>query len=109
VEVKLRVPQPPPYLRQDMSVSVDVEVGRRDGVLVVPANAVREAGTSHPWVLAVHDGKAMRQPVTLGMRGDAAIEIREGVADGDALVPATNALVSAGDRVRAVPMRAAAR
>jgi HlyD family secretion protein len=107
VAVKLRVPQPPAYLRQDMSVSVDIEVGRRDGVLAVPANAVHDAGTAHPWVLAVREGKAVRQPVVLGMRGDTAIEIREGVAEHEALVPATNALVAAGDRVRATPMHVA--
>src|SRR6185437_16754598 len=47
VEMKLRVPDPPAYLRQDMTVSVDVEVARRAGALVVPptASSKRAAGS----------------------------------------------------------------
>ena len=41
VEVKLRVPIPPDYLRQDMTVSVDIEVARSAGAVLVPADAVR--------------------------------------------------------------------
>jgi HlyD family secretion protein len=102
VEVKLRVPNPPAYLRQDMTVSVDIEVGRRSDVLVVSSEALHEAGTGHPWVLLVRDGRVLRQPVTLGMRGDASVEIVAGVAVGDMLVPVTNGTIRAGQRVRAV-------
>lgn len=104
IEAKLRVPHPPAYLRQDMTVSVDIEIGLRRSVLIAPADAVHDADTAHPWVLVVRDGRARRQPVTLGMRGDAAIEIATGVAAGDALVPVTNGVVLAGQRVRPVPI-----
>ncbi|HSQ82421.1 MAG TPA: efflux RND transporter periplasmic adaptor subunit [Casimicrobiaceae bacterium] len=105
IEAKLRVPRPPAYLRQDMTVSVDIEVGMRKNVLVAPADAVHDADTAHPWVLAVRHGRAARQPVTLGMRGDAAIEIATGASSGDELVPVTNGIVTAGQRVRPVPIR----
>lgn len=100
VEVKLRVPQPPPYLRQDMSVSVDIEVGRRHDVLVVPANALHDSTGPQPWVLVVRKGRAVRQPVALGMRGDAAVEVLAGIVAGDAIVPATNGVVTPGKRLR---------
>ena len=108
VQVKLRVADPPRYLRQDMTVSVDIEVARRQDVLVAPANAVHDPASAHPWVLVVRDGRAVRQAVTVGMRGDAAVEILGGVAAGDALVPVTNASVAPGQRVRAVALAAAA-
>ena len=38
----------------------------------------------------------MRQPVRLGMRGDGRVEVLEGVAPGDQLIPATNGVVKAG-------------
>src|SRR5512135_205747 len=104
IEAKLRVPHPPAYLRQDMTVSVDIEIGLRRNVLIAPADAVHDADTAHPWVLVVRAGRARRQPVPLGMRGDAAIEIATGVAAGDALVPVTNGVVVAGQRVRPVPI-----
>jgi HlyD family secretion protein len=102
VEVKLRVPNPPAYLRQDMTVSVDIEVARKGDAVVVPTETVRDASGNGPWVLAVRHYRAVAQPVRLGLRGDARTEILEGVEPGDDLIPATNAVVKAGQRVRAV-------
>ena len=102
VEVKLRVPEPPAYLVQDMTASVDVEVARRADTVYVPTDAVRDANGTQPWVLVIRGFRAVRLPVKLGLRGDSRIEILEGIEAGDKLIPATNALVKAGQRVRAV-------
>jgi HlyD family secretion protein len=106
VQVKLRVENPPAYLRQDMTVSVDVEVARRNGVLIAPTDALHGLTSSRPWVLAVHGGRTVRQAVTIGMLGDSAVEVVSGLAEGDAIVPATNARVTNGQHVR--PVRLAA-
>ena len=108
VEVKLKVANPPAFLRQDMTVSVDIEVARRAGTVVVPTETVRDATGPQPWVLAVRGWRAQRQPVRLGLRGDNRIEVLEGVEPGDELIPASNGLVKAGQRVRAVPASAPA-
>ncbi len=112
VEVKLKVASPPAYLRQDMTVSVEIEVARRTGVVVIPAEAVRDGAGAQPWVLAVRDGHAVRVPLKLGLRGDARIEVLDGVpggtpggtpggvTEGERLVPPSNGLVKAGQRVR---------
>jgi HlyD family secretion protein len=102
VEVKLRVASPPAYLRQDMTVSVDIEVARRADTVIVPAETVRDASGPEPWVLAIRGFRAVRMPVKLGLRGDRRVEVLEGVEPGDDLIPVTNALVKAGQRVRAV-------
>jgi HlyD family secretion protein len=102
VEVKLRVPEPPQYLRQDMTVSVDIEMARRPGALALPAEAVRDATGASPWVLLVRDGRAMRQHVELGLRGTGWVEILSGLAPGDRVVPA-GAPVKPGGRLRPVP------
>jgi HlyD family secretion protein len=102
VEVKLRVPEPPAYLVQDMTASVDIEVARRADTVYVPTDAVHDANGTQPWVLAIRGFRAVRQPVKLGLRGDSRIEILEGVEAGDEVIPATNAIVKAGQRVRAV-------
>ncbi len=110
VEVKLRVGDPPGYLRQDMTVSVDIETARRPNTIVIAADAVRDASGASPWVLIVRDNRAVRQAVRLGLRGDGNVEILEGVAAGDLLVPASLATVAPGDRVRAAaPDRSAAK
>jgi HlyD family secretion protein len=101
VEVKLRVPEPPAYLRQDMTVSADIEIERRAAALTLPAEAVRDATGPSPWVLVVKNGTATRQAVTLGLRGVGSVEILGGLAEGDRVVPAGNA-IRAGQRVRPV-------
>ena len=104
VEVRLRVPEPPPYLRHEMTVSIDIEAARREQTLMIPASAVRETGGAQPWVMVVRDGRTERQPVRLGIRGAGRVEVLEGVAVGEALVPAA-VDVAAGQavRIRAAP------
>ena len=100
VEVRLRVPEPPAFLRPDMTVSVEMIVGTREAALVLPAEAVREADGAAPWVLLADDGVARRQPVKLGLRGVGLIEIVEGLSEGaQAILP--TAPVLDGDQVRA--------
>ena len=102
VEVKLKVANPPAFLRQDMTASVDIDVAHRADTVIVPTETVRDATGREPWVLAIRGWRAVRQPVKLGLRGDNRIEVLEGVEPGDELIPATNGLVKAGQRVRGV-------
>ena len=99
VEVKLDVPRPPDYLRDDMTVSVDIETERRHGALVLPAGAVHDPAGA-PFVLAVRDGRAVRQAVKLGLRGEGAVEVLEGVGEGELAVLNVNAAFKPGRRVR---------
>lgn len=89
VEVRLRVPDPPPYLRHEMTVSIDIEAAHSAQAVIVPVEVVRELDGAHPWVMAVRAGRTQRQSVRIGLRGTDSVEILEGVAVGDALLPAT--------------------
>ena len=100
VEVKLRVPEPPPYLRDDMTVSVDIEIARRAAALTVAADVVRDAAGREPWTFAVREGRAARQPVKLGLRGEGSVEILQGLADGELAIASHDAAVRDGTRVR---------
>ncbi|RPH60900.1 MAG: efflux RND transporter periplasmic adaptor subunit, partial [Burkholderiales bacterium] len=80
VEVRLRVPQPPAFLKPEMTVSVEMVVGRRDSALVLVADAIREAdGASAAGgaasVLVARDGRAEQVAVTLGLRGVGSVEV----------------------------------
>jgi HlyD family secretion protein len=103
VEVRLRVPSPPDYLRQDMTVSADIEVERHANALAVRADAVHDLTGPAPWVLVVRRGAARRQAVKLGLRGEGSVEVLEGLADGDLVVPTSATHIRAGSRLRAVP------
>ncbi len=99
VEVRLAVPAPPPVLRADMTVSINVDVGRKEAALVIPADVIRDP-TGEPWVLAIVGRQAVRRPVTLGMRGDGLVEVTAGLVAGDAVISPTGGFVAAGERVR---------
>lgn len=102
VEIRLRLPEPPAYLRPDMTVSVEIEVARRADALVLPYAAVRDAATSAPWVLRVRDGVAERAAVQLGATGSATVEILAGIDAGDTVVPSSERRIREGQRLRAV-------
>lgn len=101
VEVRLRVDRPPAFLRPDMTVSVEVLVGRRESALTLPADALRGADSGAPWVLAVRDGRAAAVKVSTGLSGIGTVEVTEGLSSGDTVILPT-AQVAAGDRVRPV-------
>jgi HlyD family secretion protein len=100
IEVKLSLPQAPPaFLREDMTLSVQVETGRRERALVVPMEALTGeptagAVTAH----VVRDGRVEARTLRLGLRTLEAAEVLEGLSAGDVvlLVPA-----APGSRVQA--------
>lgn len=103
VEVRLAVPNPPAFLRPDMTVSVELVGGLKKDALVLPSVAVRDTEREAPWVLALQDGLAVRVPVTLGLRGIGAVEITAGLKQGDQVIPQTEKALP-GDRVRPGPV-----
>jgi HlyD family secretion protein len=105
VEVKLDVPAPPAVLKQDMTVSVDIEVARRTQALIVPMSALHDADAA-PWVLRLEGRHARRIPVRLGLRSGGLAEVLGGLSEGDAVLLGSDAL-KPGARVRATPMRSA--
>lgn len=99
VEVRLRVPTPPAYLKHEMTVSIDIEVAYRPQALIVPADTVRDAATQEPWVMAIRDGRIRRVPVQTGARSSNRVEIVSGLSAGEALLPA-RAMLPEGQAVR---------
>jgi HlyD family secretion protein len=101
VEVKLTVADPPDYLRQDMTVSVDIEVAAKSDALVLPVRSVHDLLSGQPWVLGIKDGRAGKRPVKVGLRGNSHIEIADGLADGDVAIPQSSGVLT-GQRVRPI-------
>ena len=99
VDVKLDVPQAPEVLRQDMTVSVDIEVARRPQALLLSSAAVRDADNAAPWVLRVEEGRAVKVPVHVGLRSGGLTEVLDGLNEGDLVL--SGMAVQPGQRVRA--------
>ncbi|RFB76474.1 efflux RND transporter periplasmic adaptor subunit [Methylovirgula sp. 4M-Z18] len=101
VEVKLDVVNPAKYLVQDMTVSVDVEVARRNATHVLRSRDVHDILTQEPWVLTIKDGRAVRRRVKLGIRGNTQVEILDGLEPGAPVIPVTAGVLN-GQKVRAI-------
>jgi HlyD family secretion protein len=97
IEARFRVPQPPSYLRADMTVSIDIGVARRERALTVPAEAVREAAGARS-VQVVREGRTASARVETGVRTSSRVEIVSGLAEGERVVLERG--VADGRRVR---------
>ena len=101
IQVKLVVDSPPNYLRQDMTVSVEIEVARRSNALSVPIEAIHEIDTSHPWVWTLDEAsRAQRVGVRLGVRSANRVEVISGLVAGSRVLIDSLASLKDGERVR---------
>lgn len=102
VEVKLRVPEPPAYVRQDMTVSVDIEVAKRHQAVLVPTEAVHSLDSNEPWVMKIVSGKTARTPIRLGLRSQGMCEVLDGLRVGDEVLANANLAINDKARVRPI-------
>jgi HlyD family secretion protein len=104
IEVKFEMTDvPPAFLREDMTLSVEVETARRERALALPLAALRPgADEASATVLVAADGRAQARAVRLGVRTLQAVEVQDGLKDGElVLLGDAAALVQPGQRVRA--------
>lgn len=99
IELRLRVSDPPPWLRQDMTISCDLRTAELRQALVVPDDALRERQGAHARVLVLRAGKAHEQELSLGLRGLVASQVVRGLRAGDVVI--ADRSVRDGQRVRA--------
>ena len=100
VDIRLKVDPVPENLRQDMTVSANIETGRRENALVIPNDALFNVEGERANVLSVTDGRVKKVPVRLGLRGLVMTEIISGLKAGDWVLADTTAKFNDGDRVR---------
>ena len=100
LDVHLQLDTPAEFLRQGMTVSVNIETARREQALVVANDALRVREGSQAQVLRVRDGRVQRVSVRLGLRSVALSEVLEGLQAGDAVLAAD---AEEGQRVRLLP------
>ena len=101
VEVKLVLPGPvPDFLREDMTLSVELVTGQRDQALVVPAQALSaHADGTTASVRLAQEGRVVERSVRLGLRTLDAVEVLDGLAAGDVVLVGPAPAV--GQRVKA--------
>src|SRR5690606_219369 len=100
VDVRLRVDPAPDFLLEGMTISVNVETGRRDNALTVPNAALAVVDGEHAELWLVADGRATRRTGRLGLRGPTQTEISAGLQAGDWVLADAQASIAEGDPVR---------
>lgn len=103
VEVRLTVNPVPDFLRQDMTVSVNVETAKRARALAIPNDALSSIKGDKAVVFMGRDGKIQRQQITLGLRGLAMSEVKSGLSEGDQVLADGESSLEDGTRVRLKP------
>ncbi len=91
-----------PFLRDGMSVDVDIVTRDVPRVLAVPTEAVHQDDTG-TYVFAVRDGRATRIDVATGAQNDSSIVVKSGLHPGDVIVAEKNAAVVANAPVTPAP------
>ena len=98
IEVKFAVTgTAPAFLREDMTLSVEVETAKRERALVLPVNALRtndapkndaaKNDTPNSTIVYVaQDGRVAVRPVKLGLRTLNAVEVLEGLQAGEVVI-----------------------
>jgi HlyD family secretion protein len=97
VEARFRVVEPPPYLRADMTVSIDIGIARKERALTVPAEAVHEAAGVRT-VQVVRDGRVASARIEAGVRTAVRVEITSGLAESETVLLTRG--IADGTRVR---------
>ncbi|MBY0453826.1 MAG: efflux RND transporter periplasmic adaptor subunit [Burkholderiaceae bacterium] len=101
IEVKFALEQQTPaYLREDMTLSVEVETARRERTLVLPQSALHGPATGDSgvvWVL--QEGRAQPRTVRLGLHTLEAVEVLQGLHENEVVL--RGGALQAGGRVRA--------
>jgi HlyD family secretion protein len=108
LEVRLRVPEPPSWLKQDMTVSADIVTAQRSNTLVVPNDALRKVNGDRASVLVLRNGRAQDQQVKLGLQGLTLTQVVSGLTSGESVLASSGVTPGARVRLQVLPLPSAA-
>jgi Cu(I)/Ag(I) efflux system membrane fusion protein len=99
--VRVELQNPDLILLHDMYVDAEIDTGSGEPVLSVPESAVMDTGSRQAVFVDKGQGRLEPREVKLGNRGSGFVEVRQGLADGDAVVVSANFLIDAESNLKA--------
>jgi Cu(I)/Ag(I) efflux system membrane fusion protein len=99
--VRVELPNPDTALLPDMYVDAEIDTADSVPVLAVPDSAVLDTGARQAVLVDKGDGRFEPRKVELGRRGGGYIELRDGLAEGEAVVTSANFLIDAESNLKA--------
>jgi Cu(I)/Ag(I) efflux system membrane fusion protein len=101
VRLRIELSNPDLALLPDMYVQTEIDTGTPMPVLTVPESAVIDNGTRQVVFIDKGEGRFEPREIAVGRRGSGFVEVREGLADGQAVVVAANFLIDAESNLKA--------
>ncbi|MBR0788221.1 efflux RND transporter periplasmic adaptor subunit [Bradyrhizobium manausense] len=101
VRIRVELANPDALLLPDMYVDADIDTADATPVLAVPDSAVLDTGSRQAVLVDKGEGRFEPREVKLGRRGGGYIEVRDGLADGEAVVTSANFLIDAESNLKA--------
>jgi Cu(I)/Ag(I) efflux system membrane fusion protein len=99
--VRIELANPEAALLPDMYVDADIDTADSASVLAVSDSSVLDTGSRQAVLVDKGEGRYEPREVKLGRRGGGYIEVREGLAVGEAVVTAANFLIDAESNLKA--------
>jgi Cu(I)/Ag(I) efflux system membrane fusion protein len=101
--IRIAMPNDDMALKLDMYGSVAIEVADAEagGAITVPDSAVIDSGARQVVLVELGEGRFAPREVRLGMRGDGAVQILDGLAAGERVVVGANFLIDAESNLQA--------
>lgn len=98
----IRLDRSPSFLRDGMSVDVDILTANLANAILVPASAIQKDGKKS-YVYVVRAGKATKRSVTTGANNGMQTVIKSGLVRGDVVITDKNPLIHDGSLVAPAP------
>ena len=93
---KVAFDTPPVNVKPGMTASVNVVLQKVDNAITVPTSAVSTTGTTETVTVKAKNGTESPKLITIGLRGDNAVQITSGLSVGDQIVVTSAASASTG-------------
>ncbi|MDO4707658.1 MAG: efflux RND transporter periplasmic adaptor subunit [Porphyromonadaceae bacterium] len=100
IPVEVEIPNPSEQLRPGMYSQVELDLGRREAVLVPDKAVVKQIGTSTKYVYLYQDGKAIYREVELGELHGNRYEVLSGLEVGEPVIVSSLSSMQSGTKVR---------
>ncbi|WP_420132849.1 efflux RND transporter periplasmic adaptor subunit [Rhodopseudomonas sp.] len=99
--VRIELDNPDLALLPEMYVDAEIDSGSAAPVLAVPDSAVLDSGSKRIVFVDKGDGRYEPRVVHTGQRGSGAVEIRDGLSEGEPVVTSANFLIDAESNLNA--------
>ncbi len=101
LQAEIYIPNPDRLLKPGMFSNVEVVLLKKPQTLVIPREAIQEAGNEMS-VFVVEGNKALRRSITIGYEQERMVEVLKGLNEGDKVVIKGQQLIREGSAIRVV-------